>query len=186
MVTILPAQDREEIRTHSNGQDWIVSWHPGGTAPPGRSHGAAGVCVTDADELVLISHDGKHWGFPAGRPEGTESLYDTLRREVLEEACVVVQQACLLGFSRSQCVRGHEAGLVLVRSYWHAKVVAQHWNPQFEIQHRRMIALTDARKVVRDPDAAGTRIAFRALDEAGVGRGQRPPRGRGGQRVGDH
>ena len=54
--------------TRSGGQDWLVSWHLPDDPRPGRAHGAAGVCVA-GDRLVLISHDGVHWGFPAGRPE---------------------------------------------------------------------------------------------------------------------
>lgn len=64
--------------------------------------------------LVLISHDGDHWGFPAGRPEENEQPEETLVREVLEEACALVTDYRLLGFSRSLCIEGHERGLVLV------------------------------------------------------------------------
>ncbi|BCJ68982.1 NUDIX hydrolase [Polymorphospora rubra] len=164
-----PAGDLAEMVTRSNGQDWSVSWHPGPTAPAGRSHGAAGICLTDAAELVLVSHDGEHWGFPAGRPEGAESPLETLRREMREEACVVVRDARLLGHSRSRCLRGHERGLVLVRSYWRAEVELLAWRPEFEIRHRLVVPVGRAKNVVRDPDAAATRIALRALDEAGVG-----------------
>ncbi|MEV0733629.1 NUDIX domain-containing protein [Polymorphospora sp. NPDC050346] len=164
----LQARDLEEMVTRSNGQDWSVSWHPGASAPAGRSHGAAGICVTGDAQLVLISHDGAHWGFPAGRPEGDESPLETLRREVLEEACAVVGDARVLDYSRSRCLRGHERGLVLVRSYWWAEVELLPWQPRFEITHRRIIPVTEATDVVRDPDEAATRIALRALDEAGV------------------
>jgi hypothetical protein len=50
----------------------------------GRAHGAAGVCLAGPDQLVLISHDGVPWGFPAGRPERGETIEETLRREVWE------------------------------------------------------------------------------------------------------
>jgi ADP-ribose pyrophosphatase YjhB (NUDIX family) len=169
MNQIAPAPDFETMSTHANGQDWLVSWHQGGQPPAGRSHGAAGVCVTAPGQLVLISHDGVHWGFPAGRPEGEESLLETLYREMREEACVAVRDARLLGFSRSECVAGHELGLVLVRSYWRADVDVQPWLPEFEVRHRRIVPLAEARDVVRDPDEAGTRIAHRALAEAGIG-----------------
>jgi ADP-ribose pyrophosphatase YjhB (NUDIX family) len=74
-------------------------------------HGAAAVCF-DADRVVLISSDGQLWGLPGGRPEPGEGWVDTLRREVLEEACAVVTSHRLLGFCRAACVRGPQAGVV--------------------------------------------------------------------------
>lgn len=168
MERSLAARDWEEMRSRANGQDWIVSWHPRQIPPDGAPHGAAGVCVTADAQLVLISHDGKHRGFPAGRPEGNERIEETLRREMLEEACVVVVRARLLGFARSTCVRGRQEGLVLVRSYWRAEVELKPWQPEFEIRHRRVVPAAEAKRHVRDPDAAATRISFRPLDEAGI------------------
>src|SRR5882762_5153257 len=165
----LAAQDWEQMWSRSNQQDWIVSWYPRHIPPAGAPHGAAGVCVTGNDQLVLISHDGEHWGFPAGRPEGNESLKETLCREMIEEACVVVVGARLLGFARSECVNGRQQGLVLVRSYWRADVEIKPWEPKFEIRHRRVVAAAEAKNHVRDPDTVATRISYRALDEAGIG-----------------
>jgi 8-oxo-dGTP pyrophosphatase MutT (NUDIX family) len=51
--------------------------------------------------MTVISDDGERWGWPEGRPEGDESWEQTLRREVLEEACATVVDARLLGFTRS-------------------------------------------------------------------------------------
>jgi ADP-ribose pyrophosphatase YjhB (NUDIX family) len=167
---VLPVRDGEVIETVSSGQGWLVSWHRGDAVPAGRSHGAAGVCVVNAGlDLVLISPDGVHWGFPAGRPEGAESLRETLAREMREEACVEVLGAELLGFARSECVAGREKGLVLVRSYWLAEVEIGPWEPQFEIAHRRVVSAAEATRLVRDPDPAATRISMRALAEVGLG-----------------
>lgn len=129
MAWNVPAEDRGQMATHTGGQDWLVSWHPPSEPPAGRPHGAAGVCVTRNGQLVLISHDGLLWGFPAGRPEGTEDIEETLRREVREEACAQVLRAQMLGYARSQCVEGHEEGLVPVRSCWHAEVEVGPWEP---------------------------------------------------------
>jgi NUDIX domain len=59
---------------------------------------------------VLISNDGERWGWPGGRPDGNESWEQTLRREVLEEACAIVRHARLRAhsflfhcFSESRC-----------------------------------------------------------------------------------
>ena len=165
----VPARDREPMPSSTGGQDWLVSWHQPGDPPAGRSHGAAGVCVAGGDQLVLISHDGISWGFPAGRPEAGEHIEETLRRELWEEAGVRVVSAQLLGFARSECIAGPEAGLVLVRSYWRTAVEVLAWQPQFEIVHRRMIPAAQARHQVRDPDEAAARISQRALIEAHLG-----------------
>ncbi|HEY3607475.1 MAG TPA: NUDIX domain-containing protein [Pseudonocardiaceae bacterium] len=163
----VPARDSEIMPSHTGGQDWLVSWHPPTDEPVGRPHGAAGICVA-GDQLVLISPDEVHWGFPAGRPEGDERIEETLRREMLEEACVTVTGERLLGFARSQCVEGREKDVVLVRSYWRADVVIQPWEPLFEIRHRRIVPAASATLVVRDPDEVATRISHRALIEAGL------------------
>jgi len=67
-------------------------------SPAGTPHGANAFCVTADDQVVLISNDGVHWGWPGGRPEGSESWEQTLRREILEETCSIVSTAQLLGF----------------------------------------------------------------------------------------
>jgi predicted NUDIX family NTP pyrophosphohydrolase len=72
---------------------------------------------------MLVSHDGIEWDWPAGRTEGDETWELTLRREILEEVCATVVDARLLGFCRSVCIAGREADLVLVRSFWRARVV---------------------------------------------------------------
>lgn len=148
---------------------WLVSWHPADAEPAGRPHGAAGICVgNDGRDLVLISADEVHWGFPAGRPEGAETVRETLAREMREEACVEVLEARLLGFARSECVAGDEKGVVLVRSYWRAEVAIGPWEPQFEIAHRRIVPAAEAAAEVREPDPAAARISMRALAEAGL------------------
>lgn len=166
MLWSVPAQDREQMPSHTGGQDWLVSWHRPDDPPSGRPHGAAGICVADGGWLVLISSDGVHWGFPAGRPEDSEGIEETLWRELWEEACVRVISARLLGFARSECIAGREADLVLVRSYWRAEVEVLAWEPRFEVVHRRIVPAAQARQWVQDPDEVATRISQRALVEA--------------------
>jgi ADP-ribose pyrophosphatase YjhB (NUDIX family) len=137
------ARDREEYAVRSNGGEWLTAWHPAVQAPAGTPHGANGWCVTADDRLVLISNDGERWGWPGGRPERDESWEQTLRREILEEACCMVREARLLGFCRGACISGPENGLVLVRSIWRAEVDLMPWEPRFEIAHRRVISTNE-------------------------------------------
>jgi 8-oxo-dGTP pyrophosphatase MutT (NUDIX family) len=125
------------------------------------------VCITGTGQLVLISNDQRHWGFPGGRPEGNESPEETLRREILEEACaVVVGTPRLLGLVRSRCVRGRQQGLV--RSCWRANVEVGPWAPRFEIPYRRLVPLAEAADHLHEPDPVANRISYRTLREAGV------------------
>ena len=143
MFDCLVAGDRQEFAVRSNGGDWLTAWHPPGEAPAGRPHGANGLCITTNDNVVLISNDGRRWGWPGGRPEGDESWEQTLRREISEETCCVVRDARLLGYCRSRCLSGPEQGLVLVRSVWRAEVDLMQWEPRFEIAHRRVVPVTE-------------------------------------------
>ena len=126
------------------GQDWTESWHPPELpAPDGRRHGSGGICFTPEGAIVLVTQDGASWEFPAGRPEGDEDWRETLDREMLEEACAVVEDATLLGYARGTCLAGFEAGLVLVRSLWVAEVTLQPWRPQHETTGRSAGASRD-------------------------------------------
>lgn len=139
--------DASEVHDDGNGGTWIVSWHPGQVVPGGTSHGAAGICVTPSGEVVLSTPniDRVRWDLPAGRPEGDETLEETLRREVREEACAEVTAARLLGHARSVCIAGPQTGKVLVRSIWRAEVILEPWAPEYEIVARRCVAPAEVR-----------------------------------------
>ena len=96
--------------------------------------------------MVLVSSDGERWGWPGGRPKDGEDWGQVLRREMLEEACAQVLDARLLGFARSECLGGHEHGLILVRSIWLARVEVLPWEPQFEIPFQRLVPTAELRK----------------------------------------
>lgn len=122
------------------GQDWLLSWHSPELPPPeGTRHGSGGICFTPGGGVVLVTQSGSDWEFPGGRPEDDEDWRATLVREVLEEACAVVQDATLLGYARSVCLKGAEAGLVLVRALWCADVGLKPWRPQHETTGRMVV-----------------------------------------------
>jgi ADP-ribose pyrophosphatase YjhB (NUDIX family) len=164
------ALDGEEIQTPGNGDDWRLEWHPPPSAPRGQPHGASAFCVTADGEVVLISPDGERWGWPGGRPEPGESWEQTLRREILEEACATVTGARLLGFVRGRCVGGREEGLVLVRSIWRAEVNLLPWRPEHEIPFRRTVPASGLAAHLRMEPGAEP-IYARAAHEAGLALG---------------
>ncbi len=123
----------------ADGEVWSLSWHSPPSPPDGIRHGSAGLCLTAHGEVILISQDGKSWDFPGGKPEGTETWEETLRRELMEEACVEVLSVTLLGFARAECTQGKELGRAIVRSFWRAEVEVHPWEPQFETTHRLLV-----------------------------------------------
>jgi ADP-ribose pyrophosphatase YjhB (NUDIX family) len=137
------AEDGLEFAVTSGGQDWTVAWHPAPNPPLGTGHGSAAVCVV-GDQVVLVSSDAQRWGLPGGRPEPGEDWVTTLRREIREEACATATDCRLLGFSRGACIRGPEAGLVLVRAIWRAQVQLDPWQPRFEMVDRRLAPRAEA------------------------------------------
>ena len=141
------AIEGKEYPSTSRGQDWLVSWHPATSPPPaGKNHGSSGVCFTPEGDIVLVTENGSDWGLPEGRPEGAEDWRQTLDREVLEEACARVLDATLLGCTKGVCIRGHEQGLVLIRSVWYARVSLDEWDPEFEMVARRILSVEEALK----------------------------------------
>lgn len=159
-------RDGEAFRVLADGQVWVASWCPPPTPPDGTPHGSLGVCVTGDGLVVVVRRDGEPWELPAGRPEADETWEQTLRREMLEEACATVHHARLLGFSRGACMEGPEQGLVLVRSLWRADVELAPWEPQFEITHRRLCTPEELDTLVSGNPFAP--VLRRALREAGV------------------
>ena len=95
--------------------------------------------MIDTGDVVLVSFGGESWGLPGGRPEGNEDCRETLDREVFEEACVRVDDAKPLDFSRGECTRGPEEGLVLVRSLWRATVSVEPWAHHHEMTARLFV-----------------------------------------------
>jgi ADP-ribose pyrophosphatase YjhB (NUDIX family) len=169
------AGDLEEVLMPAGGGGWTMAWHRPGEAPPGQAHGANAFCVTADREVVLISRDGSRWGWPGGRPERGESWEDTLRREMLEEACAIVNGARLLGFVRARCLDGPEEGLVLVRSIWRAEVTLLPWRPEFEIPFRRVVPAGELAGCLWMEEGAAP-IYSRAAREAALAlRRVRPP-----------
>lgn len=161
------AADFVPLDYHDAGQRWTLAWHPPGDGPPlGTRHGSAAVCLTPEGLLVFCSEDGLVWQLPGGRPECNETWRETLGREVLEEACAAVETATLLGYARSVCLEGHEAGLVLVRALWRAEVTLLEWAPAFEMRFRRLVTPEDAIPLVDrgpHPGAIYRRLFFEAF-----------------------
>ena len=173
------AVNHEKFEFNERNQDWLISWHPPGTLPSGTRHGSAGICFTPEQSVVLVSADNGHtWELPGGRPEGQESLRETLEREVLEEACAEVIGAELVGFVLGECIKGAEAGLTIVRAAWSASIELLPWLPQHEMTCRRLVnpsSLMDEISIGTGARPVYERWLFESLEGTQDGRSQVHP-----------
>ncbi|MET8354861.1 hypothetical protein [Micromonospora sp. NPDC005206] len=74
----------------------------------------------------------------------------------------------LLGFSRGVCLRGPEAGIVLVRALWRADVRLEDWSPDYEMTQRRLVpqrAVWDTLSIPTGYEPIYRRILFEAIGE---------------------
>lgn len=159
------AREGEEYAFRDDrGQDWVLSWHSPELPPPaGTQHGSGGICFTPDGSVVLVTQQGTAWKYPGGRPEGDEEWRATLVREVLEEACAVVRSATLLGYSKSVCLKGAEAGLVLVRAFWCAEVSLEPWRPLHETTGRMLVRPEEALRQIRGVEPVDRRAFHEAM-----------------------
>lgn len=58
------------------------------------------VCYNYSGKILIVSDKSKKWTIPGGKPKGGESLEETAKREVLEEACVKIKNLELIGFMK--------------------------------------------------------------------------------------
>jgi ADP-ribose pyrophosphatase YjhB (NUDIX family) len=148
VTTVESAIDNEPMPDTDAGQDWVISWHPPAMPPAGTPHGSSAVCLTGGGEVVLVRTGDGGWTIPGGRSEPGETWEETLHREVAEEACATVTGSTLLGWGQAHCIRGHEAGKVLVRSLWLAHTVVDAWEPAFEMTERILLPPAQALEAV--------------------------------------
>jgi 8-oxo-dGTP pyrophosphatase MutT (NUDIX family) len=85
------------------GEKWLPCWPRDDLIQ--RAEAAA---FTDDSKVVAVAEGGdrsSYWSFPGGRREPGESIEDTLRRELLEEACAHVKISELLFTPTTACSR---------------------------------------------------------------------------------
>lgn len=57
-----------------------------------------GICFNQSGEILVARKSGKsHWAIPGGHPEGTETIQETLIREMIEEADVKIKNIHVVG-----------------------------------------------------------------------------------------
>ena len=123
--------------TEFAGRHFEVTWMQGEDLPPlDQITQVSSMCFTSVNQIALISTDGKRWNIPGGHPEPKESLEQTLRREVLEEACCEIYDPFLLGW---QHVRDIQDNSVHFQMRYFCRIRIQPFDPKHEIRHRKFV-----------------------------------------------
>lgn len=71
------------------------TWTEGGDIPTQNVSQVSGYIFNEKGEMLIVKND--NWTIPGGHPEAGESNLETLKREVLEEAMVEIDNIQYLG-----------------------------------------------------------------------------------------
>jgi 8-oxo-dGTP pyrophosphatase MutT (NUDIX family) len=61
---------------------------------------ASCICYDDFGKIFIVSDKPGKWELPGGKPERGESLKESAKREVFEEACIEIDNLKLIGFMK--------------------------------------------------------------------------------------
>jgi len=113
---------------------------------PPHSNQAYGICFTETGLIVLGGSDidgGRYVNLLGGGVEPGETLEDCLIREVMEEGCARVVDSRYIGCQRVDDP-DHPAGpLRYYQTRFWARVELLPWDPQHEIDERRLVSPDD-------------------------------------------
>jgi 8-oxo-dGTP pyrophosphatase MutT (NUDIX family) len=122
-----------------DGRGYRVSWFDPPFVPqPEDTTQALGICFTAGGEIVLVTLDGDEWSLPGGTIEPSETLEQTLEREVREEACARVLATRYVGCQRVDELDTDRASYYQTR-FW-ARVELDPFIPEHEMTARILVA----------------------------------------------
>jgi 8-oxo-dGTP pyrophosphatase MutT (NUDIX family) len=111
-----------------------------------------GLCFTADQHVILIAQGHAGWSLPGGSVEPGENPYNTLVREVAEEACARVTDAEYLASQHVADPANPEALTSYFQSRWWARVELEEWVPEFETTGRRLVLPEEMTKEISWPD----------------------------------
>lgn len=124
------------------GRRITISWLELPYVPPRElTTQAYGICFTEDQEIVLVSHDYRYWNLPGGGLNPTESLEEGLVREVMEEACASVIAAEFIGCQRVEDPKHQDPNqrFHYQTRFW-SRVELEDWDPKFEMVERKLVS----------------------------------------------
>ena len=127
------------------GRELTLTWQESDNLPFGKKISQiSGYCLT-ADNKVLIIKNEQGWGLPGGHPEEGETVEQTLRREIAEEADAVISEYKLFGYVE---VNDPENNSIEGRDYVQLRFICQlekinDFTASFETSDRQAVAVSD-------------------------------------------
>jgi hypothetical protein len=116
------------------GDQWYtVSWLPRSSGYEDVARQSIGFAVTGDGRTVIVRHRDGRKHIPGGTRESSETLRDTLERELREEACARVVDAELLGYLRAARRGTDGVSDIHYGSRWWARVELDQWAPVWEM-----------------------------------------------------
>jgi len=143
-----------DIRTNSidilklGTGDAVQTWHISDEIPKEKEliSQSSAYCFLD-DKFAIIKNKDGYWAIPGGHLEKGENPKDTVIREVLEEACVVIKNPELLGYQ--VIVKADKSKIYQLR--WFTKVEqVLDFKPEFESAEMKFVS----------PDEVGRYISW--------------------------
>jgi len=151
-----------------SGTRALVSWLEPAHAPPDELIQRCEAAAFTADGKLVAVAEGRTqftwWVLPGGRREPWERVEETLRRELLEEACARMQTSELLGFVHLRHLNGERAGRVTTDALFWARVALQPFEPAFETHARRELSRAAARDLPLWANPITQRVLTRACE----------------------
>lgn len=88
--------ERETNSYEIIGDNLKIRWHEGFNDSKVTHTQVSGYIFNTNNQLLIVKNNSS-WTIPGGHPEGNESYLETLNREIMEEACITIKDAVLMG-----------------------------------------------------------------------------------------
>jgi 8-oxo-dGTP pyrophosphatase MutT (NUDIX family) len=137
--------------TYYGGQRAKLTWVSNGRLPPLITQ-VSGYCFNLERKILIAQNQKGHWVFPGGHPKKGEEPLATLRREILEETGVMVEDNPIyLGYQQVEFLAKpypKDGKLHYQIRYFCRPKKIEKFIPKFETKARKFVDLTQLEKYI--------------------------------------